>query len=268
MSDIVFELESGKRATFETAGKRLDDNIVVTATGGSDLQFSDFSYFCYYGARYNAFLRMDKSKARKFGYLFGYFNTLKAAPELDWTNITNAEGAFYQCNVLDGEIELSLPSAVAVVNLFSHCYKIKKIILRKTKNGLNFPGVAYRCWELDSLIIENAKGGGFKNVITECYKLTNLYIGNITENLQVASGTSWGHLLTVESLVGLIQELIPSTTLKTLTMGSVNLEKIANLYCRITDDTSEKLTMELCESTDEGAMTLEQYALLKNWQFR
>ena len=55
------------------------------------------------------------------------------------------------------------------------------------------------------------------------------------------------------------------TSSQPLTIGSANLEKIAGLYCRITDDTHEKKPMELCESTDEGAMTLHNYASEKNW---
>ena len=58
------------------------------------------------------------------------------------------------------------------------------------------------------------------------------------------------------------------TSSQTLTIGSANLEKIAGLYCRITDDTNEKKTMELCESTDEGAMTLVDYALEKGWNIQ
>ena len=51
-------------------------------------------------------------------------------------------------------------------------------------------------------------------------------------------------------------------------MGGTNLAKIADLYCKVTDDANEKKPMELCESTDEGAMTLTAYAALKNWQLK
>lgn len=101
-----------------------------------------------------------------------------------------------------------------------------------------------------------------------CKKLTNLDLRNIKLNLQIGSGTSWGHLLTVDSLVNTIKELVTQTSYKTLTMGPTNLGKIANLYCKITDDTDPKKTMELCESTEEGAMTLKQYAQLKKWNIQ
>ena len=101
-----------------------------------------------------------------------------------------------------------------------------------------------------------------------CRNLTNLDLRNIKINLQIGSGTSWGHLLTVDSLVNTIKELLTQTSYKTLTMGTANLEKIANLYCKIIDDTDPKKTMELCESTEEGAMTLIDYAQLKKWNIR
>ena len=105
-------------------------------------------------------------------------------------------------------------------------------------------------------------------MFSDCTKLTNLDLRNIKTSLQIGSGTSWGHLLTVDSLVNTIKELLTQTSYKTLTMGTANLEKIANLYCKIIDDTDPKKTMELCESTEEGAMTLTDYAQLKKWSIK
>ena len=101
-----------------------------------------------------------------------------------------------------------------------------------------------------------------------CANLTNLDLRNIKVSLQIGSGTSWGHLLIVDSLVNTIKELVTQTSYKTLTMGTANREKIANLYCKIIDNTDPKKTMELCESTEEGAMTLTDYAQLKKWNIK
>lgn len=101
-----------------------------------------------------------------------------------------------------------------------------------------------------------------------CRNLTNLDLRNIKVNLQISNGTLYGHLLTVDSLVNTIKELVTQTSYFTLTMGTNNLKKIANLYCKIIDDTDPKKTMELCESTEEGAMRLTDYAQLKKWNIR
>jgi len=99
---------------------------------------------------------------------------------------------------------------------------------------------------------------------------------NIKTNLQVGSGTSYGHLLTVDSLIHLIKELRDTGFSKTLTIGSANLEKLANVYVRTIDITDEmraeddlideKLPFVVCESTDEGCMLIKDYVNFKNWK--
>ena len=111
-----------------------------------------------------------------------------------------------------------------------------------------------------------------------CVKVTNLSIKNIKTNLQVGSGTSYGHLLTVDSLLGLCKELITTSSSKTLTIGSANLNKLANVYVKritITDEMREedplidqKIPFEVCDSTDEGAVLITNYAKSKKWTLR
>lgn len=112
-----------------------------------------------------------------------------------------------------------------------------------------------------------------------CRALTNLTLLNIKRStLQIGSGTSWGHLLTLESLINTIMELVNAGSARVLTMGTANLEKIANIYVRRTtegdvpiclDDNSNidlaKGPCEVCASTDERAMTITAYANLKGW---
>lgn len=113
------------------------------------------------------------------------------------------------------------------------------------------------------------------SMFVNCRKLTDCYLRNIKANLQVGSGTSYGHLLTLDSLIHLIKELRDTGSSKTLTVGSANLEKLANVYVRtitITDEMrveddliDEKLPFEVCESTDEGATLITNYVSAKHW---
>ena len=108
-----------------------------------------------------------------------------------------------------------------------------------------------------------------------CSALTDVRLRNIKVSITVGSGTTYGHLLTVDSLVHLIYELRDTGSSKTLTVGSANLEKLANVYVRTIDITDamraeddlidKKLPFEVCESTDEGAMLITEYVMLKNW---
>ena len=90
---------------------------------------------------------------------------------------------------------------------------------------------------------------------------------NVKVNLQIGSGTSWGHLIEKDCLIQIISELIkPSSGTKTLTMGTANKAKIADTYVKLLeDDGTGKHPFEVCASTDEGAMTIEAYCNSKNW---
>lgn len=153
-------------------------------------------------------------------------------------------------------------------NMFNDCSSLTSIPELNTVNVMNMHSMFYNCFKLTSIPrLDFSKVLSTGSMFYGCSSLTSLYIHNIRISLEIGSGTSWGHLLTVDSIIHTIQELCTVSAQQKLTMGSANLAKIADLYCKITDDTNEKLTMELCESTDEGAMTLAEYAGLKNWVF-
>ena len=182
------------------------------------MKLSDFSYFCYGGARTEALNVIDTSNGTNFNSMFYNCSDLTTVPKLNTSKGTNFSNMFFACISLTTIPELNIG------------------------NGTNF-----------------------NNMFQNCSRLTNLTIYNIRKSITIGSGTSWGHLLTVDSLVHTIQELCAASSSQTLTMGSANLEKIANLYCKVIDGSNEKKPMELCESTDEGAMTLTAYANMKNW---
>ena len=113
------------------------------------------------------------------------------------------------------------------------------------------------------------------NVFYGCTNLTNLKIFKICNKLQISDGSTWGHLLTLESLLHTIQELVTGEALNLigniLTIGSANLEKLTNVYVKLTNEPEEDenypiLPFEVCESTDEGAMTINEYVTLKGWE--
>lgn len=101
--------------------------------------------------------------------------------------------------------------------------------------------------------------------VNGCKNITNLTILDIKASIQVGSGTSYGHNLTLDSLLGLVAECVNTGSACTLTVGSSNLTKLAAVYVKVTDDTSSKLPFEQCESTDERALTIQDYLALKNW---
>lgn len=117
------------------------------------------------------------------------------------------------------------------------------------------------------------------SMFTGCYKLTTVTLKNIKISLTIGSGTTYGHLLTLDSLLNTIKELHTNTGTSTLklTMGTANTAKLADVYVKLIDITDEmraedpyidnKAPFVVCESTDEGAMLITEYVTtVKKWQ--
>ena len=195
----------------------------------------------------------------------------------DTENATIFTGMFQGCSASVNFPLLNTDKATMMYQMHSGCLKMEVAPSYNMANVVDVQGMFNGCTALKSV-----KGYDVRNVYTfsrtfnACSALEEVYFKNIKVNLQVGSGTAWGHLLTLESLIYLIGELIQQKVVRTLTIGSANLEKLANVYVRLIEITDEmreqddlideKMPFELCEITDEGAMLITEYALQKNWQ--
>jgi hypothetical protein len=164
--------------------------------------------------------------------------------------------------------------------MFSNCKLIKEIDMCNTSNGNDFSYVFNACEQLDTVKNLNLiNATNVSSAFWNCYKLTNLDIKNIKISLQIGSGSKYGHLLTLESLLQAIKELWDNSagsSALTLTIGSANLSKLANMYVKLIDITDEmraedeyidnKKPFVVCESTEDGAMLITEYVTSKNWQ--
>ena len=190
---------------------------------------------------------------------------------------TTASSMFSKCYKLKSIPSLDLINVKSISSMFSSCYVLTEISLSNTQNVTNISSICSTCKALVSIsTIDMRSVTSASSAFNNCYALTNLTVKNIKTNLQVGSGTSYGHLLTLESLISLCYELRDTGSNLTLTVGSANLEKLANVYVReipITDAMreaddliDEKLPFERCESTADGATLITDYVLLKNWK--
>ena len=189
-------------------------------------------------------------------------------------------------NSPEAELALTLWSersgATSLTYMFSQCHSLTTVPLFDTSKVTNMSYMFEGCTSLTTVPLFDTRNvtsiTNMSKMFYNCYKLTNCYLRNIKVNLQVGSGTSYGHLLTLDSLIHLIKELRDTGSSKTLTVGSANLEKLANVYVRTIDITDEmrveddlideKLPFEVCESTDEGAMLITAYVLEKHWTLK
>ena len=194
-------------------------------------------------------------------------------PFIDSSKLTDLSGFFQQGrnnpDILIENIDTS--NVTNMSNMFNGCNKLTTVPLFDTSNVTNMSDMFNGCRQLTTVPLSDTSNvGNMDNMFSDCIKLTEVWIKNIKVNLQVGSGTSWGHLLTVDSLVHLCQELVNVGSSRTLTVGSANLTKLASVYVKLTvpeaEDTTGKLPCEVCESTGEGAMLIEDYIALKHWQ--
>ena len=187
-------------------------------------------------------------------------------------SVENCRSMFYGNVSVETISEIKSPNITNTMSMFNRCLKLKNVKISDTSKTTMVTGMFHECESLESVETVDMNSvtdkASCEYMFYNNYALTHLTLKNIRVSLVIGSGSSWGHLLTVDSLVNTIKELITSNTYQTLTMGTANLEKIKNLYCKIIDDTDPKKTMELCESTEEGAVTLVQYAQLKKWNIR
>lgn len=209
-------------------------------------------------------------------YAFSGCEKLTEAPFINTSAAQNASYMFDGCRALKSVPLYELGAVERFTYMFRYCDTLETTPLFDTRGATHLTGMFFVCKSLRVIPAYNCRNvNDFTVMCHNCNNLAEIWIKNIKSSLQVGSGVSFGHLLTVESLVHLIGELRDTGSLLTLTVGSANLEKLANVYVRTIDITdemrakddliNEKLPFEVCESTDEGAMLVEDYTLLKNW---
>lgn len=194
----------------------------------------------------------DTENCTDYYGLFSGMRKLKYVPLLNTKKGTSMNYLFNNCEVLIEVPNFDFSSCTIMQYAFAACKTLTEIPSLDVRNVFSFSGA-----------------------FNLCTNLTEIWVKNINAALTVGSGSSYGHLLKVECLIHLIYELRYRTATRTLTMGNVNLEKLANVYVRLVEITDgmraeddlidEKLPFEVCESTDEGAIQIVEYAKLKNW---
>jgi surface protein len=171
-------------------------------------------------------------------------------------------GAFYGCRSLT-LLDISSFNTSKVTDfqsMFSECSSLTEIVgVIDMISAVKFNSMFYRCTALETVTLKNIKV-------------------DVTLSENYASNSTYGLLLTVDTLINTLKELwdySSTTTTKTLTMGTTNINKLANVYVKLIDVTDEMIAEDpniaskkpcvVCESTDEGAMLITEYAMSKKW---
>lgn len=219
--------------------------------------------------------------SEKITDLNGTFASTSISGDINISNTENVKDAsrmFINCHILNVNLEKFNFKNVTNGSSFIQGCRIKKVPNIFGDKVVNFSYFAYNAGSLEDCELDMLSCTNSSSMFLYCTNLTNLKLHNIKINTVIGSGTSYGTKLTKESLIFCIKELWSykdTTTTRTLTMSTPSKTLIADIYVKLITPTREqieadpyindKLPCEVCESTDEGAMTITAYANLKNW---
>ena len=213
--------------------------------------------------------KMDTSNVTNMSTMFASCYNLATVPQVNTSNVTNMSSMFSSCSSLTMIPNMDTSKVTNMGNMFSGCSSLTSAPQMDTSNVTNMNFMFYNCKNLTKvpqMDVSNVTDVG--SMFDNCSKLEYLNLLNVKISIQIGSGTSWGHLIQKDCLIQIISELIkPSSGTCTLIMGTANTAKLADTYVKLLeDDGTGKYPFELCESTVEGAMTITDYCLYKNWQ--
>ena len=176
---------------------------------------------------------------------------------------------------------LDLSSVTNMYLLFGYMGELISVgNIVNTSKVENFQYAFFNCTKLTAIPeLDCRSATNTVAIVSGCYALTSLRLKNLKVSTQIGYGTSWGHLIADEDLIFMIYHLREVVNTQTLTVGSKNLEKLANVYVRTIDITDEmraeddlideKCPFEVCKNTDEGAMLITDYVVeYKNWNLK
>ncbi len=253
------------KVTVNVAGEDMLQQY-VDANGSCNSLFAKFK-----GNNIDFIKDLDISNIADVSYMFSDSTKIETIPLLNLSGATNIAGMFARCSKLKTIPQLVLSKVNASSSVFENCIALETIPPLNISTATLTSNMFYNCYNLITIQLLDIKNvGQASNMFYNCQKLTNLTLLNIKVNLIIGSSSSYGHLLTLESLLNTCQECINVGSARTLTVGSANSTKLQSVYVKLTGEDEEiaslpKLPMVQCEPTDEGAMPITDYMALKNW---
>lgn len=219
---------------------------------------------------------------------YGLFQTfpdedMSWVKNLDTTGTRTMEQMFYECkNVISLDLSnFVTDDVITMSNMIGQCTNLEILTLSgfNTSKVTEFNGFCNGCSKLKTVIgtIDLISASNTSNMLPWNDKLETFMVKNIRKNLQLGLSTVIGSKLSNESLINAIQELwdLTDSTSQTLTLSTTSKNNIATIYVKLVDITEEMIANDpyiankkpcvVCDASDEGAMTLTEYAISKNW---
>lgn len=226
------------------------------------------------------------NRNKRADYMFSTFDSNKWTQaeidyyisNLDFSEVESFVDMFFN-SIVETVLFFDTSKAKEMRYLYANCENLISVPLLDSKNATTFGSMHFVNKKLKVVPAYDMRSAtSVSAMFSGCSLVEEIWIRNIKTSITVGSGSSYGHLLTLESLIHLIKELRDTGSMNTLTVGTVNLGKLANVYVRTIEITNEmraeddlideKLPFEVCESTDTGAILITDYVNYKNWQIQ
>ena len=169
----------------------------------------------------------------EYAYNGGRMNVIDI--KFDTSKVTNFRGAFYNCAPVLKCLIIDTTSAIDMEDMFCFCSSLKNAPSLNTSNVTRMGGMFNGCTSLMSVpLLDCSNVTSIYNMFgySDIKKLTDL--GGF-KNLKIDFTNGLNHLpnLTVQSLMNVINNLYDfrangSSTTKTLTLGTTNLNKLTD----------------------------------------
>lgn len=231
--------------------------------------------------------KFNTSNVKNMMYMFNGCRVLKSLDlsNFDTSNVLSMASMFRSCQSLTS-LDLSNWNTSNVTNMggmFASIYNSNFTILDlssfNTSNVTVTSSMFESCTYLKTILgnIDMIKATSVNSMFKGCRELETITLKNIKVSLTMGSGTSYGAKLSNDTLINTIQQLwdLTGSTSQTLTLSPTSKNNIANIYVKLITPTEEQIAEDpyinnkkpcvVCEPTDEGAMTLTEYATSKNW---
>jgi surface protein len=276
--------EQIKRITQTLARKQVSPTDMLQARVDGDNSCA-YLFYNYKGTDLSFIKGLDTSNATDMMYMFNNCTNLESVDlsNFNTENVTNMSSMFGSCSSL-ASLDISNFNTENVTNMssmFYDCSSLTSLDLSSfnTSKVSNFQQIFRGCTNLTKVIgeIDLIKATNTSSMFIGTTSLTDVTLKNIKKLLEIGNGTSYGFNLSNATLINIIQELwdLTGSTSQTLYMSTASKNNITNIYVKLIDVTDEMLAQDpyaankkpcvVCEPTDEGAMTITEYAISKNW---
>ena len=286
----------GVTSAATTVRQVLDDISDIQTGGGSGtdrLQWKcdnmkSLAYECYDSTLNNVdelFNGLDTSSVTDMSHMFQNCTGLTSLDlsNFDTSQVTSMYYMFFNCSGLTS-LDLSnfdISSVTNISNMFYNCRSLTSLNVSNfnTSSVTNMSDMFYNCRSLTYILgtLDLIKAISVSSMFANCRNLTTFTLKNIKKSLTIGSGTSYGTLLDDPTIINTAKELwdLTGSTGQTLTVATAVSTKLDTIYVKLIDATEEmiandpnitsKKPCEVCSETDEGAMTLREYIVSKNW---